>query len=120
MKNMPCVNRTIEIALEQIQHNITANSQRQNRGEFMLCVSRHLHLQKQSFVNAKMNVEEKPLKYDILSSWDCVVIVLFVMAFQYWFSKVVSIILFQVIDFFGRTTFAVQIDHLHFSLIKSV
>ena len=41
MKNAPCVNRTIEIALERIQCDIAANSRRQNRSEFALCVSRH-------------------------------------------------------------------------------
>ena len=40
-KNVPCVNSTIEIALERIQRDIAANSRRQNRGEFALCVSRH-------------------------------------------------------------------------------
>ena len=42
MKNMPCVNSIIEIALEQIQHDIAANLQCQNHGKFTLCVSRHL------------------------------------------------------------------------------
>ena len=40
-KNAPCVNRTIEIALERMQRDISANSRRQNRGKFALCVSRH-------------------------------------------------------------------------------
>ena len=42
MKNAPCVNRTIEIALEQIQCNIAVNLQCQNCSKFTLCVSRHL------------------------------------------------------------------------------
>ena len=39
MKNMPCVHGTIEIALEQIQCDITVNSQCQKCHEFTLCVS---------------------------------------------------------------------------------
>ena len=41
-KMHPCVNSTIEIALEQIQCDITANLQHQNCSKFALCVSRHL------------------------------------------------------------------------------
>ena len=44
MKNASFLNGTIEIALEQIQHDIAANSWRQNRGKFTLCVSRHQDL----------------------------------------------------------------------------
>ena len=36
------MNGTIEIKLEQIQHDIVMNLQCQNSGEFALCVSRHL------------------------------------------------------------------------------
>ena len=43
-KNAACVNGTIEITLEQIQCDIAANLQRQNCGEFALCVSRHLQV----------------------------------------------------------------------------
>ena len=42
MKNVACVNGTIEITLEQIQCDIVANLQCQNCSEFTLCVSRHL------------------------------------------------------------------------------
>ena len=41
-KNAACVNGTIEITLERIQHDIAMNSRRQNRREFALCVSRPL------------------------------------------------------------------------------
>ena len=38
-KNVLCVHGTIEIALERIQRDIAANSRRQKRREFALCVS---------------------------------------------------------------------------------
>ena len=38
-KNALCVHGTIEIALERIQRDIAANSRRQKRREFALCVS---------------------------------------------------------------------------------
>ena len=41
-KNTACVNGTIEITLEQIQHDIVTNSQCQNPHELALCVSRPL------------------------------------------------------------------------------
>ena len=42
VKNAACVNGTIEITLEQIQHDIVTNSQCQNHGKFAVCVSRPL------------------------------------------------------------------------------
>ena len=59
MKNASCVNGTIEIALERIQCDIAANSRRQNRGEFALCVSRYLKKRQNHFqIKNKINISE--------------------------------------------------------------